>query len=192
MKEDNIDTMVRAFFGLDIEFEYDWVCLYTFQCRRMKNFVHDRVIFAGDPAHLVSPFGARGANGGLQEVDNQVWKLDLIDGQENWFLSQLGAHFIGLYFDDGNKDVLTELESIIRIYESIASLSERTLTIFTTRKVCLVNTTMLSQAPFILFDPINMSRLAGENLTCLKCKTLWRELSDTSLLNISPKFIILC
>jgi len=39
------------------------------------------VIFAGDSAHQVSPFGARGANSGLQDTDNLAWKLKLvIDG----------------------------------------------------------------------------------------------------------------
>jgi 3-(3-hydroxy-phenyl)propionate hydroxylase len=37
--------------------------------------VHDRVIFAGDSAHVVSPFGARGGNGGIQDADNLGWKL---------------------------------------------------------------------------------------------------------------------
>ncbi|MBI2993091.1 MAG: FAD-dependent oxidoreductase [Gammaproteobacteria bacterium] len=78
LKEENVDRMVRAFLGPDIDFEYEWVSLYTFQCRRMQHFVHDRVIFAGDSAHLVSPFGARGANGGLQDVDNLAWKLALV------------------------------------------------------------------------------------------------------------------
>lgn len=78
LKEENVDAKVRAFLGPDIEFDYEWVSLYTFQCRRMRNFVHGRVIFAGDSAHLVSPFGARGANGGLQDVDNLAWKLALV------------------------------------------------------------------------------------------------------------------
>lgn len=56
-------------------FELDWVSVYTFQCRRLERFVHGRVIFAGDSAHLVSPFGARGGNGGIQDMDNLGWKL---------------------------------------------------------------------------------------------------------------------
>jgi 3-(3-hydroxy-phenyl)propionate hydroxylase len=61
-----------------VEFELEWVSIYTFQCRRMENFRHGRVIFAGDAAHQVSPFGARGANSGLQDTDNLAWKLKLI------------------------------------------------------------------------------------------------------------------
>jgi 3-(3-hydroxy-phenyl)propionate hydroxylase len=56
-------------------FELEWVSVYTFQCRRMQRFVHDRVLFAGDSAHQVSPFGARGGNSGIQDADNLVWKL---------------------------------------------------------------------------------------------------------------------
>ena len=37
--------------------------------------MHERVIFAGDAAHTVSPFGARGGNGGIQDADNLAWKL---------------------------------------------------------------------------------------------------------------------
>jgi 3-(3-hydroxy-phenyl)propionate hydroxylase len=64
-----------------IGFELEWVSVYTFQCRRMARFHHGRVLFAGDSAHQVSPFGARGANSGVQDTDNLVWKLKLvIDG----------------------------------------------------------------------------------------------------------------
>jgi 3-(3-hydroxy-phenyl)propionate hydroxylase len=65
-----------------VGFELEWVSVYTFQCRRMKDFRAGRVLFVGDAAHQVSPFGARGANSGLQDADNLVWKLRLvIDGR---------------------------------------------------------------------------------------------------------------
>lgn len=57
------------------DFELEWVSIYTFQCRRLERFVHNRVIFAGDAAHQVSPFGARGANSGVQDAENLAWKL---------------------------------------------------------------------------------------------------------------------
>jgi len=57
------------------DFTLDWTSIYTFQCRRLRKFVQDRVIFVGDSAHIVSPFGARGGNGGLQDVDALGWRL---------------------------------------------------------------------------------------------------------------------
>jgi 3-(3-hydroxy-phenyl)propionate hydroxylase len=68
--------------GDDREFELEWVSVYTFQCRRMQQFRHGRVLFVGDAAHQVSPFGARGANSGIQDTDNLCWKLKLVlDGK---------------------------------------------------------------------------------------------------------------
>ena len=73
---------IQAMLGRDREFELEWVSVYTFQCRRMNRFNHGRVMFAGDAAHQVSPFGARGANSGVQDTDNLIWKLKLvIDGK---------------------------------------------------------------------------------------------------------------
>jgi 3-(3-hydroxy-phenyl)propionate hydroxylase len=63
-----------------IGFQLEWVSVYTFQCRRMTNFRHGRLLFVGDAAHQVSPFGARGANSGIQDADNLVWKLAAVIG----------------------------------------------------------------------------------------------------------------
>jgi 3-(3-hydroxy-phenyl)propionate hydroxylase len=60
------------------EVEIVWASVYTFACLRMERFRHGRVLFAGDSAHGVSPFGARGANSGVQDAENLAWKLALV------------------------------------------------------------------------------------------------------------------
>ncbi len=77
-KPERILPRLRAMLGTDARFEIEWASVYTFSCRRMPRFRHGRVIFVGDAAHLLSPFGARGANSGFQDVDNLAWKLDLV------------------------------------------------------------------------------------------------------------------
>ncbi|CAN5900150.1 FAD-dependent oxidoreductase [soil metagenome] len=78
-KPENILPRVKALLAnstmKDAEFELEWASVYTFACLRMDRFRHGRVIFAGDSAHGVSPFGARGANSGVQDADNLAWKL---------------------------------------------------------------------------------------------------------------------
>jgi 3-(3-hydroxy-phenyl)propionate hydroxylase len=71
---------VRALLGQDADFSLEWASVYTFACRRMERFVQGRVVFAGDAAHGVSPFGARGANSGVQDAENLAWKLDAVLG----------------------------------------------------------------------------------------------------------------
>ncbi|MFE8646423.1 FAD-dependent monooxygenase [Sphingomonas sp. NCPPB 2930] len=74
-KPEHILPRVRALLGPDARFELVWASVYTFACQRMDAFRHGRVLFAGDAAHGVSPFGARGANSGVQDADNLGWKL---------------------------------------------------------------------------------------------------------------------
>ncbi|CAN7757689.1 FAD-dependent oxidoreductase [Variovorax sp. LjRoot290] len=74
-KPENIIPRVRALLGEDAQFELEWASVYTFACLRMDRFRHGRVLFAGDSAHGVSPFGARGANSGVQDAENLAWKL---------------------------------------------------------------------------------------------------------------------
>lgn len=78
LRPENVRRRLDAMLGPEVAYEIVWTSIYTFQCRRMQRFRHGRVIFAGDSAHQVSPFGARGANSGLQDVDNLGWKLAMV------------------------------------------------------------------------------------------------------------------
>ena len=73
-----VDAMLSSQTGAVPDYELHWTSIYTFQCRRMENFRHGRVFFAGDSAHQVSPFGARGANSGMQDAENLAWKLHAV------------------------------------------------------------------------------------------------------------------
>jgi 3-(3-hydroxy-phenyl)propionate hydroxylase len=74
---ENVRPRIARMLGHD-KFEFEWISLYKFQCRRMDRFIHGRVMFAGDAAHQVSPFGARGANSGIEDAENLAWKLDRV------------------------------------------------------------------------------------------------------------------
>ena len=75
----------------DRSFELEWISVYRFNCRRLDRFVHGRVVFVGDAAHQVSPFGARGANSGIQDAENLAWKLAAV------IKGEAGAELIGSY-----------------------------------------------------------------------------------------------
>ncbi len=76
-RPENVRPRIARMLGHE-KFDFEWISLYKFQCRRMDKFIHGRVIFAGDAAHQVSPFGARGANSGLEDAENLAWKLDRV------------------------------------------------------------------------------------------------------------------
>src|SRR5258705_1436283 len=76
-RPENVRPRIARMLGHE-KFDFEWISLYKFQCRRMDKFTHGRVIFAGDAAHQVSPFGARGANSGLEDAENLAWKLDRV------------------------------------------------------------------------------------------------------------------
>jgi 3-(3-hydroxy-phenyl)propionate hydroxylase len=77
-----VGARIRTMLGPEVPFELEWVSVYTFRCRRLERFRHGRILFVGDSAHQVSPFGARGGNGGVQDADNLAWKLAaVLDGR---------------------------------------------------------------------------------------------------------------
>ena len=81
-RPENVARRLSAMLGPGIPFELGWISVYTFRCRRLERFRHGRVLFVGDSAHQVSPFGARGGNGGVQDADNLCWKLAaVLDGR---------------------------------------------------------------------------------------------------------------
>ncbi len=77
-RPERVIPRIQAMLGPDVAFELEWVSVYQFACRRIDKLRHGRVLFAGDAAHQVSPFGARGANTGVQDADNLAWKLHAV------------------------------------------------------------------------------------------------------------------
>lgn len=129
---ENVIPRLKAMLGDDVEFSLEWVSIYTFQCRRMERFRHNRVIFAGDSAHQVSPFGARGANSGLQDTDNLAWKLKLVvDGlAPDTLLDSYDAERIfgadeNILNSSRSTDFITPKSEISRIFrDAVLDLSE--------------------------------------------------------------------
>ena len=75
------EERLRAHLG-DIEFELVWVGPYAYRDHLLDDFRLGRVFFIGDAAHVVSPFGARGGNSGIQDAYNLGWKLALVTKRE--------------------------------------------------------------------------------------------------------------
>jgi 3-(3-hydroxy-phenyl)propionate hydroxylase len=69
---------LREQLGPDLDFEFVWIGPYQYRDHLLDEFRHGRVFFIGDAAHVVSPFGARGGNTGIQDANNLGWKLALV------------------------------------------------------------------------------------------------------------------
>lgn len=69
-----LDRRIRSIVG-GAPYEVVWMSVYRFHQRMADRFRDGRVFLAGDAAHLMAPFGARGLNSGIQDVENLAWKL---------------------------------------------------------------------------------------------------------------------
>ena len=72
-----IDRRIRHIIG-DRDYEIVWQSIYRFHARHVDQMRVGRVLIAGDCAHLVSPFGARGLNSGVQDAENAAWKIAFV------------------------------------------------------------------------------------------------------------------
>jgi 3-(3-hydroxy-phenyl)propionate hydroxylase len=71
----DLDRRVRAVIGAAADYELLWATPYRFHQRLVERFRVGRLLLAGDAAHLMSPFGARGLNSGVADAENLAWKL---------------------------------------------------------------------------------------------------------------------
>ncbi len=61
-----------------LEWEMDWSTVYSARALTLDQYVHHRVMFVGDAAHLLPIFGVRGANTGFQDAQDLAWKLSAV------------------------------------------------------------------------------------------------------------------
>lgn len=81
LSADSLRTRINAQLGIlgveNPQWELDWCSVYSARALTLPNYLHDRVIFTGDAAHLLPIFGVRGANTGFQDCHDLGWKLAL-------------------------------------------------------------------------------------------------------------------
>ncbi len=69
-----LEKRIRAVIG-SVPYEIRWLSTYHFHQRVVERFRLGSIFFAGDAAHALPPYGARGMNSGIQDADNLAWKL---------------------------------------------------------------------------------------------------------------------
>ncbi len=86
-----LDERIRSLIGADAPYELIWVTGYRFSQRLASAFRAGGVFLAGDAAHVMSPFGARGLNSGVADVENLAWKLAAGERLETYEAERRGA-----------------------------------------------------------------------------------------------------
>jgi 3-(3-hydroxy-phenyl)propionate hydroxylase len=77
-RADVASERLRRHLGEGVDFEVVWVGPYSYRAHLLDELRVGRIFFVGDSAHVVSPFGARGGNTGVQDAENLAWKLALV------------------------------------------------------------------------------------------------------------------
>lgn len=64
--------------GIERPWQPVWMSLYRASALTLERYWHERVLFAGDAAHLVPIFGVRGMNSAIDDTHNLAWKLAFV------------------------------------------------------------------------------------------------------------------
>lgn len=72
-----LEGRIRQIIG-EVPYRIVWKSVYRFHSRVASRMRVGRVLLAGDAAHIVSPFGARGLNSGVADAENAAWKLAFV------------------------------------------------------------------------------------------------------------------
>jgi 3-(3-hydroxy-phenyl)propionate hydroxylase len=73
-----IDAQLVMIGHAGVPWEMDWCSVYSARALTLPDYVHGRVLFTGDAAHLLPIFGVRGANTGFQDAQALAWRLALV------------------------------------------------------------------------------------------------------------------
>jgi 3-(3-hydroxy-phenyl)propionate hydroxylase len=73
-----IDAQLAMIGHAGARWEMDWCSVYSARTLTLPDYVHGRVIFTGDAAHLLPIFGVRGANTAFQDAQSLAWHLAFV------------------------------------------------------------------------------------------------------------------
>lgn len=126
-----LDRRIRALLRtLDAEgLDYEPVCLsnWRFHQKIVGDFRAGRVFLAGDAAHLMAPFGARGLNSGVEDIVNLSWKLALVLAGEapdalldTYNEERRGAALVNLRMTQSTADFIMPPTPLHRAWKALA------------------------------------------------------------------------
>ena len=73
-----IDAQLDMIGFKGVPWEMDWSSVYSARTLTLPSYVHGRILFVGDAAHLLPIFGVRGANTGFQDAQAIGWQLAFV------------------------------------------------------------------------------------------------------------------
>jgi 3-(3-hydroxy-phenyl)propionate hydroxylase len=73
-----IDAQLKMIGFEGTPWEMDWNSVYSARTLTLPEYVHQRIVFTGDAAHLLPIFGVRGANTAFQDAQSLGWHLAFV------------------------------------------------------------------------------------------------------------------